>query len=135
MFHIEYCHGFVEGYYRAGCCDCLGVWVWRVGSDSCWDVVGGTLLFLLGCLRRIYFRLRFLLTIMEMDRELARGNTFNATSFCSYGAYWITSSIISALGKFETLLDLGKTQSDESMGLYFMVSATHLRHPVSIMII
>lgn len=62
---------------------------------------------------------------MEMDRELARGNTFNATSFCSYGAYWITSSIISALGKFETLLDLGKTQSDESMGLYFMVSKPH----------
>ncbi|KAJ5153378.1 uncharacterized protein N7482_009856 [Penicillium canariense] len=29
--------------------------------------------------------------------EMALGNTFSATSFCSYGAYWITFGVISSL--------------------------------------
>lgn len=58
---------------------------------------------------------------MIAGRELARGNTFNATSFCSYGAYWITWAIIAALGKFEALADLGNPQAEKSMGLFLMV--------------
>ncbi|KAJ5220501.1 hypothetical protein N7468_009705, partial [Penicillium chermesinum] len=33
--------------------------------------------------------------------EMAVGNTFGATSFCSYGAYWITSGIMSAVNRSE----------------------------------
>ncbi|RJE24720.1 GPR FUN34 family protein [Aspergillus sclerotialis] len=58
-------------------------------------------------------------------RELARGNTFNATSFCSYGAYWITFAIISVLGKLEAWMDPGHRQSDEPMGLFMIVANPH----------
>lgn len=34
----------------------------------------------------------------------------------------MTSAIVSALGKLETLLDRGNSQSEEAMGLFMMVA-------------
>ncbi|KAJ5609974.1 hypothetical protein N7510_006693 [Penicillium lagena] len=54
--------------------------------------------------------------------EMALGNTFSATSFSSYGAFWITFSIISLLESFQTVENLNSdiTQSQTSMGLFLM---------------
>ena len=54
---------------------------------------------------------------------MALGNTFSATSFSSYGAFWITFSFISLLERFQNVekLDSDVTQSQISMGLFLMV--------------
>ncbi|KAJ5812655.1 hypothetical protein N7474_008956 [Penicillium riverlandense] len=54
--------------------------------------------------------------------EMALGNTFSATSFSSYGAFWISFSFISLLERFQTLGNLKSdiTQSQTSMGLFLM---------------
>jgi succinate-acetate transporter protein len=60
-------------------------------------------------------------------REMALGNTFSATSFCSYGAYWITFGVISDL-EGTKIIAASETvcQKEILMGLFLLVSpSTH----------
>ncbi|KAJ5775652.1 uncharacterized protein N7511_000663 [Penicillium nucicola] len=53
--------------------------------------------------------------------EMAVGNTFGATSFCSYGAYWITFALISDFEPAGSGKDAGGTCQDETlMGLFML---------------
>jgi succinate-acetate transporter protein len=56
-------------------------------------------------------------------REMAVGNTFGATSFCSYGAYWITFALISDFDPVDSAKDTsGTCQNETLMGLFMLVS-------------
>lgn len=54
--------------------------------------------------------------------EMVVGNTFGATSFCSYGAYWITFGIISLLKYTVTQPDINDTtcMAETMMGVFMM---------------
>ncbi|KAJ5965404.1 hypothetical protein N7481_012118 [Penicillium waksmanii] len=53
--------------------------------------------------------------------ELALGNTFGATSFCSYGAYWISFALLNFDGtKVTTQTANHVCQSEMLMGLFMM---------------
>ncbi|KAJ5692598.1 hypothetical protein N7462_002021 [Penicillium macrosclerotiorum] len=54
--------------------------------------------------------------------EMALGNTFGATSFCSYGAYWITFGVISDLEGTNTLSTSATPvcQKETLMGLFLL---------------
>ncbi len=60
---------------------------------------------------------------VDCDREMALGNTFSATSFCSYGAYWITFGVISDL-EGTKIVAAPETicQKEILMGLFLLVS-------------
>lgn len=54
---------------------------------------------------------------------MALGNTFSATSFCSYGAYWITFGVISDLeGTKIVAAPETVCQKEILMGLFLLVS-------------
>lgn len=54
---------------------------------------------------------------------MALGNTFSATSFCSYGAYWITFGVISDLeGTKIVAASENVCQKEILMGLFLLVS-------------
>lgn len=54
---------------------------------------------------------------------MALGNTFSATSFCSYGAYWITFGVISDLeGTKIVAVPETVCQKEILMGLFLLVS-------------
>ncbi|KAJ6016103.1 hypothetical protein N7540_010694 [Penicillium herquei] len=55
--------------------------------------------------------------------EMVVGNTFGATSFCSYGAYWITFGVMSLLEStdFESAQDT--CAAEQLMGVFMMVCA------------
>lgn len=59
---------------------------------------------------------------------MALGNTFGATSFASYGAYWVTFALFSDLDKTATAADAGDSvcQKETLMGLFMIVSRTTL---------
>ena len=59
---------------------------------------------------------------------MAIGNTFGATSFCSYGAYWITFSLISTFDTVDTTKNIADSvcQNETLMGLFMLVSRSHL---------
>lgn len=60
---------------------------------------------------------------VDCDREMALGNTFSATSFCSYGAYWITFGVISDLeGTKIVAAPETVCQKEILMGLFLLVS-------------
>jgi succinate-acetate transporter protein len=53
---------------------------------------------------------------------MAVGNTFGATSFCSYGAYWITFALISDFETGDsTNSSSGTCQNETLMGLFMLV--------------
>ncbi|CRL29828.1 GPR1/FUN34/yaaH [Penicillium camemberti] len=54
--------------------------------------------------------------------EMAIGNTFSATSFCSYGAYWITFSLISTFDTPNATKDTPDPvcQNETLMGLFML---------------
>lgn len=58
------------------------------------------------------------------SREMAIGNTFGATSFCSYGAYWITFSLISTFDTADATKDIVDPvcHNETLMGLFMLVS-------------
>ena len=62
------------------------------------------------------------------SREMAIGNTFGATTFCSFGAYWISFSLISTFDA--TVVTRGSVdpicQNELLMGLFMLVSHFHL---------
>lgn len=62
-------------------------------------------------------------TSTNCRREMALGNTFSATSFCSYGAYWITFGVISDL-EGTKIIAASETvcQKEILMGLFLLVS-------------
>lgn len=55
---------------------------------------------------------------------MALGNTFGATSFASYGAYWITFGLFSDLDRTSKAADAGASacQTETLMGLFMIVS-------------
>lgn len=63
---------------------------------------------------------------------MAIGNTFGATSFCSYGAYWIIFSLISTFDTPKATKDTPDSvcQNETLMGLFMLVSNSHgIRNP------
>ncbi|CAG8899747.1 unnamed protein product [Penicillium egyptiacum] len=54
--------------------------------------------------------------------EMAIGNTFGATSFCSYGAYWITFSLISTFDTADATQAVADSvcQNETLMGLFML---------------
>lgn len=69
------------------------------------------------------FSFEYLGPVNNSNREMALGNTFGATSFCSYGAYWITFAIFSDLDITVTATDAGVSvcQKETLMGLFMVV--------------
>jgi hypothetical protein len=58
---------------------------------------------------------------------MAIGNTFGATSFCSYGAYWITFSLISTFDTADATKNIADSvcRNETLMGLFMLVSHSH----------
>ncbi|KAJ5263127.1 hypothetical protein N7497_008629 [Penicillium chrysogenum] len=54
--------------------------------------------------------------------EMAIGNTFGATSFCSYGAYWITFSLISTFDTADATKNIADSvcRNETLMGLFML---------------
>ncbi|KAJ5621670.1 hypothetical protein N7528_006453 [Penicillium herquei] len=52
--------------------------------------------------------------------EMIVGNTFGATSFCSYGAYWITFGIMSLLESTDFKAAQDTCAAEELMGVFMM---------------
>lgn len=63
------------------------------------------------------------LSLSKVDecREMAIGNTFGATSFSSYGAYWITIGVMSIVK--DTTENGDTCQAETLMGVFMMVCA------------
>lgn len=65
----------------------------------------------------------YVILMMICTREMALGNTFSATSFCSYGAYWITFGVISDLEGTKVIAASETVcQKEILMGLFLLVS-------------
>lgn len=98
-------------------------------------IYGGTVQLLAGMwyvvrchIQYIYFKV--VDTNFDCDREMALGNTFSATSFCSYGAYWITFGVISDLqGTKIVAVPETVCQKEILMGLFLLVSRIHACNP------
>lgn len=99
-------------------------------------IYGGTVQLLAGmwyvvryCIHDIQFKVVGN-TNVDCDREMALGNTFSATSFCSYGAYWITFGVISDLqGTKIVAVPETVCQKEILMGLFLLVGRIHPCNP------
>lgn len=91
----------------------LGFELWWYSAGVGWNVVCPILLCVLPSANK--------------SREMAAGNTFGATTFCSFGAYWISFSLISTFDDTDFTRSTVDPlcQNELLMGLFMLVSQFH----------
>jgi succinate-acetate transporter protein len=73
----------------------------------------------------------FLVSVVNYIREMALGNTFGATTFTSFGAYWVTFAMSSTFENPDAINDAANAtcQNETLTGLFMLVKSRMIKPP------